>query len=352
MQIFTNSVGNALNTLIADLGSPKCIVITDVNVDQFVMPILAQDCELVRTSPKIVLKSGDENKNLDELRSTWSKLLELQATRNTLIINIGGGVVSDLGGFAASTFKRGMKVINIPTTLLSAVDASVGGKTGINYNGVKNVIGTFSDPEATIISTLFFNTLPQQELLSGYAEMIKHALLEDEATLDDILRYSVVLPEFDSEALLGLLEKSVLTKRRICELDPTEKGPRKILNFGHTVGHAFEALAMKRQSPIPHGYAVAWGMVVELILSHSVAGFPSERLTKIASYVQENYGSFALSCNDYPDLLALMRQDKKNRSDSEINFTLLKAVGQPQFDTPVDEGQIKAALDIYRDLFN
>ena len=166
----------------------------------------------------------------------WKQLSVSEATRSSVLINVGGGMLTDLGGFAAAAFKRGMRCINVPTTLLGAVDASVGGKTAVNFNGLKNQIGVFSEAEASIISTVFFNTLPQQQILSGYAEMLKHALLEDEATLGRLLDYNPVYPEFDSEALLPLLRASVLVKQRIVEEDLTEKGLRKALNLGHTIG--------------------------------------------------------------------------------------------------------------------
>ena len=243
-----------------------------------------------------------------------------------------------------------MKFINVPTTLLGAVDASVGGKTGINFNGFKNQLGTFSEPEAAIISTCYLNTLPQQELLSGYAEMLKHGLLENDEIFGKLLSYSLVYPLFDSERLLPMLEDSVMVKQKVVLSDPTEKGFRKVLNFGHTIGHAFESFAMAHQSPIAHGYAVAWGLIGELVLSHMLLDFPSEKLHKFAQYVKTNYGAFAISCDDYPSLIEAMRQDKKNESVDKINFTLLHNVGEPEINQTATPEQIGAALDIYRDL--
>lgn len=348
--IFTNLVGEAIDRLIADCPAPKVVVVADANTAQYVLPLLANDSKAVAAAEVITVKSGEINKNLEALTDLWKRLSQLEATRATLVINLGGGLVSDLGGFAAATFKRGMRCINIPTTLLAAVDASVGGKTGINFAGLKNQLGTFSEPEAVIISTIYFNTLPEQQLLSGYAEMIKHALLEDEASLSKILAYSPVYPVFDSTALLPLIEESVGVKSRIVGQDPTEKGIRKALNLGHTIGHAFEALAYKRSSPIPHGYAIAWGLVAGLVLSNMIAGFDSETLHKVAAYIKKNYGAFAIDCKDYPYLIDTMRQDKKNVSADSISFTLLEAVGKPRIDCVVSVEQIEAALDIYRDL--
>lgn len=348
--IYTNMVGSAIDDLVGRLGGPDCVVLTDVNTEQFVLPVLSRDSAVVGKAQRVVVKSGDANKTLEELTGAWKRLAELSATRRTVVINVGGGVVADLGGFAAATFKRGLRCINVPTTLLAAVDASIGGKTGINFNGVKNLVGTFTEPVATIISTVYFNTLPQQQILSGYAEMLKHSLLEDEATFGALLKYSPVYPTFDAQGLLPLIQRSVLTKKRICEEDLLETGLRKALNLGHTIGHALEALAIRRGSPIPHGYAVAWGMVAELVLSHMLLGFPSEYVNMLASYVKTNYGAEDLRCSDYPELLELMRQDKKNLDAQHINFTLLEAVGKPKIDCTATDEQIKTALDIYRDM--
>ncbi len=340
--IFTNLVGGAIDALVDELGAKDVFVLTDTNTSQFVMPLLVNDSAVVAKGRRITIPSGDINKNLEQLAYVWKQLSVSEATRSSVLINVGGGMLTDLGGFAAAAFKRGMGCINVPTTLLGAVDASVGGKTAVNFNGLKNQIGVFSEAEASIISTVFFNTLPQQQILSGYAEMLKHALLEDEATLGRLLDYNPVYPEFDSEALLPLLRASVLVKQRIVEEDLTEKGLR----------NAFESFSFAHLSPVPHGYAVAWGMVAELVLSHMKLGFPSEILHKIAAYVLENYGAMAVECKDYPELLKAMRQDKKNDSPESINFTLLEEVGRPMINCSATKDEIEAALDIYRDLMH
>ena len=350
--IFTNIVGQAIDDLVESLGNPQVIVLTDVNTAQFVLPVLTADSKAVQGAHLIKVRSGEHYKTIEELSSIWNELQNVNATRQSVLINVGGGVISDMGGFAASTFKRGMRFINVPTTLLSAVDASVGGKTGINFNGFKNQIGTFSEPEAAIISTVYFNTLPAQELLSGYAEMIKHGLLEGKDMFDKLMKYSVQYPMFDSEALLPLLQQSVELKAKVVSEDLTEKGKRKVLNLGHTIAHAFESLGYNRKSPIPHGYAVAWGLVVEMILSNMIYGFSSEELHTFAAYVLKNYGAYDITCDDYPALLEAMRQDKKNTNPDEITFTLLKDFGQPEIDVVVKPEQITAALDIYRDLMH
>lgn len=348
--IFTNLVGEAIDQLVAELGNPPVYVLADVNTAKIVLPVLLEQSVSVTRAKQITIKAGDTNKDLDNVQTVWKALHDAGATRNSVIINVGGGVVTDLGGFAAATFKRGMRVINVPTTLLGAVDASIGGKTGINFNGYKNEIGTFTEPEASIISTGFFITLPQQELLSGYAEMLKHALLENRDELTRLLNYSVVYPIFNADTLLPLIESTVQVKCRVVEQDFCEAGARKALNLGHTVGHAFESLALERKSPLPHGYAVAQGLVVALILSHLKLGFPSDILHTFAKYVRENYGAFSIDCDDYPRLIEYMLADKKNTADGLIAFTLLADVGDIKTDTQVTPDEVKNALDIYRDL--
>lgn len=350
--IFTNLVGTAIDDLAADLQSPDTVVIADVNTEKFVYPILVNDSATVAAARLITVKAGDANKNLDELANLWRNLGDAKATRSTLVINLGGGVVTDLGAFAASTFKRGMRFINVPTTLLGAADASFGGKNGINFNGLKNQIGTFSEPEATIISTCYFNTLPQQEILSGYAEMLKHGLLENKEMMARLLQYSPVYPVFDSQALLGLLQESVAVKTRIVASDFTETGLRKALNLGHTFAHAFEEMAFSRSTPIAHGFAVAWGLVCSLVLSHMILGFPSDFVHTFADYILKNYGAFDITCNDYPTLLSLMKNDKKNLTSDQVAFTLLREIGQPEINQTVGDVNITAALDIYRDLMH
>lgn len=348
--IFTNLVGEAIDKLVDDLGNPPVYILVDVNTEKSVLPVLLEQSVSATRAKVITVKAGEVNKDLDNLQTVWKALQDAGATRNSVIINVGGGVVTDLGGFAAATFKRGMKVINVPTTLLGAVDASVGGKTGINFNGYKNELGTFTEPEATIISTGFFITLPQQELLSGYAEMLKHALLENREELNRLLNYSVVYPIFNADTLLPLIKSTVQVKSRIVEQDFREAGLRKALNLGHTVGHAFESLALKRKSPIAHGYAVAQGLVVALVLSHLKLGFPSDVLHTFAHYIRENYGAFDIDCDDYPELLKYMHADKKNTQEGLIAFTLLADVGDVKTDCQTTPDEVKSALDIYRDL--
>ena len=261
------------------------------------------------------------------------------------MVNLGGGMVTDLGGFAASTFKRGLNYINIPTTLLAMVDASVGGKTGINFGGLKNEIGVFSTARSVILDTIFLKTMDHENLLSGYAEMLKHGLISDDAHWAELISFD--LDVVDYHQLSRMLEESVKVKERIVEEDPTERGIRKALNLGHTVGHAFESLALRR-TPVLHGYAVAWGLICELYLSCVKTGFPTDKMRQTVRYINENYGRMPITCNDYPILLELMTHDKKNEGDS-INFTLLGDVGDIRINQTASKEEIEEALDFYRE---
>lgn len=349
--IFTNHVFDAVDSLVASMGNPKVFVLVDDNTHQMVLPLFVSQSQAVQSACVIVTPPDDTNKNLDALSKIWQQLSDNGATRGSVVINIGGGMVTDLGGFAAATFKRGLRFINVPTTLLGAVDAAVGGKTGINFNGLKNEIGAFAEAEAVIISTEFVNSLNKQQILSGYAEMLKHGLLDDKATLAALLNYDILdrHSTSDPDKLLALVQQSVMVKKGVVEADPHEQGLRKALNLGHTVGHAFESLAMERNAPIPHGYAVAWGLVVELVLSSMILHFPSDTLQQVVAFIKDYYGCFEFSCDDYDHLIELMRHDKKNDTPDAINFTLLTAVGEPQINQTATVDQIKAALDIYRD---
>ena len=291
----------------------------------------------------IVIGATDTHKTLDTLSHVWAELQRMGGTRHSLLINLGGGMVTDLGGFAASTFKRGLAYINIPTTLLSMVDASVGGKTGINFGGLKNEIGVFNNANCVILDTTFLRTMDAENLLSGYAEMLKHGLISNEQTWAELLNLDLN----DLDKLGDLVEKSVAVKQRIVIEDPTEHGIRKALNLGHTVGHAFESLALERK-PVLHGYAVAYGLVVELYLCCVKTGFPQDKMRQTVGFIKENYGRMAITCDDYPKLIELMHHDKKNVG-TDINFTLLGGIGDIRINQTASEEEIKEALDFYRE---
>lgn len=348
--IFTDRPGAELQQLIGEYSpSGDICVITDSNAGDLALPRLRQECPTLAGCQPITIEAGDDHKDIASLASIWQALTDRGATRHSLVINLGGGMITDLGGMAAATFKRGVRFINIPTTLLGAVDAAVGGKTGINFAGLKNEVGVFREADAVIISAIWFDTLPRPELLSGYGEVIKHALLSGQAELSEVLCFD---PVTNPSAMLPLLQRSVSVKRRIVEEDPCEKGLRKALNLGHTAAHAFEALGFSRGTAVPHGHAVAWGLVTDLILSHMLLGFPSDTLHQVAQFISEHYPAPAIGCRDYDTLIDYMHHDKKNTSSDAVNFTLLHEPGRPEIDHIVDAQHIKAALDITRDLLH
>lgn len=348
--VFTNAVGEAIDALVADMNPAGVFVVADTNTASLCLPQLRSASEAIGGSSVLVAEAGEEHKTIDTAVRLWRSLVVGGATRRSLVVNVGGGVVTDMGGFVAATFKRGMPYINVPTTLLAAVDASVGGKTAVNFEGLKNEIGSFAMPAATVLSTRFFATLPREQMLSGYAEMLKHALLSGPEALGRALAIDDPAEVAALDAFLPVLRESVAVKQRIVAADPTEKGLRKVLNLGHTVGHAVEALSIENGRAVPHGYVVAWGCVVALVISHMELGFPSDVLHRFAMYVRDNYGALPASCDDYPELLRIMSHDKKNSSPDSIVFTLLSAPGAPVYGHTVTPAVITVALDIARDM--
>lgn len=325
-------------------GYDRIFVLTDTQTERLCRPLLG-DSDLLY-SPDITIASTDAHKDLETLSQVWTFLQTHGATRHSLIICLGGGMVTDLGGFAAATFKRGIDFINAPTTLLAMVDAAVGGKTGVNFNGLKNEIGAFCPAQRVWIHTPFLRTLDADNLRSGYAEMLKHALLNNVQAWAEHLDFDLAAPDF--ERLQKMVGESIALKQRIVAEDPQEHGLRKALNFGHTVGHAFETLSLRRQSPQLHGSCVAQGMICELYLSHVHRDFPLERLRQTVRYLIENYGRFEFSCDDYDTLYELMLHDKKNVG-GVINFTFLGDVGRIFTDQHAEREEIYEAFDFLRE---
>ena len=335
--VYTHDVASALHAQLEHLLPSGVIIIADSNTAS--LSAIAG----VTNYPMIVVESGERHKTLATVEYVWQEMERLGATRHSVVVNLGGGMVTDLGGFAAGCYKRGLRFVNVPTTLLAAVDAAVGGKTGVNFAGLKNEIGLFKDAETTIISTQFLSSLPRHELLSGFGEIIKHAILESESELSHILSTSIDCIDLD------LISRSVNTKMRIVKHDHNETGLRQVLNLGHTVGHAIEEYALSRGVAVAHGYAVAWGLVVECVAGHLMLGFPSSMLHRLASFVRDNYGEYNITCNDYDTLIALMRRDKKSR-EGEIICALPATCGDVRPNVIVSLDDMRSALDIYRDL--
>ena len=342
--IISRDIAAELRHVVDDVRPDRLFILTDTTTLRCCWPRV-EDTDTLAAATMITIAPTDEAKTLDSLTHVWAALQDGGATRHSLLINIGGGMVTDLGGFAASTFKRGMAYANVPTTLLAMVDASVGGKTGINFRGLKNEIGVFSAPHTVIIDTLFLRTLDAENVRSGYAEMLKHGLISDEQTLAPLLTFD--LDNIDYAALATMVERSVSVKERIVAADPHEHGIRKALNLGHTVGHAFESLAMAEGRTILHGYAVAYGLVPELYLAATRCGFPATLLHQVEAFVRDHYGHFAFTCQHYNRLIDLMRHDKKNTAGT-INFTLLGAVGDIRINQTATPADITEALDYYQ----
>ncbi len=343
--IFSKNLQQELAIAISECEHDRIFVLTDFHTRDHCLPVLKKFIGL-RNALEISIAAGDTNKNIDSLSIVWQGLQMGNATRHSLLINLGGGMVTDLGGFAASTFKRGINFINIPTTLLAMVDASVGGKTGVNFNGLKNEIGVFNDSRFVIINTEFLSSLDHDNICSGYAEMLKHGLISTESMWAELLNYDLSQP--DLKQLQRMVADSVSVKERIVKKDPHEQGLRKALNLGHTVGHAIEAILLERKTPILHGYAVAFGLIAELYLSAIKTGFPQDKLRQTVSFIRENYGTVNINCKDYPALIELMRHDKKNKAGI-INFTLLSEIGDIKLDQTATEEEIKEALDFLRE---
>jgi len=316
-------------------------VLTDENTHRTCWPLL-KGFRCLANAKEICIKAGDENKTIASITEVWQALSDMGATRHSCLICLGGGMVTDLGGFAAATFKRGINFINIPTTLLAMVDAAVGGKTGINLGGLKNEIGAFSDSRFVILNTQFLQSLDPENLRSGYAEMLKHALLSNDEMWATHVNFNLAAP--DLAALNEMVAQSVKTKQHIVKEDPREQGIRKALNLGHTIGHAIESLALKKGRPMLHGYAVAHGLVGELWLSSFCAGFPTDKLHQTTAFIREYYGRPDFTCKDYDELLQLMQHDKKN-SNGRVNFTLLSDIGDIKIDQHVGDEDVKNALD-------
>lgn len=296
---------------------------------------------------KVIIPAGENNKKLESVSKIWEFLSKNGGDRKSLLINIGGGMLTDLAGFAATTFKRGIDFLNIPTTLLSQVDASVGGKTGFNFSGLKNEVGTFKEPVAVIINTDFLKTIDKENFISGFAEMIKHGLIKSPEHLSELTKFDN--ENIDYDRLQEVIRHSVKIKEYFVSNDLTEKNIRKALNFGHTAGHAFESLAMKQNRPILHGFAVAFGMILELYLSVKECNFPEKTFTELTRWLEGVYGNFEIASNDFEQLFELMTHDKKNEA-GRINFTLLTEIGKIEINQNCKKELILEALEYFKDL--
>jgi len=335
-----------LKKILNEFQENKIFVLVDENTKENCLPRVEPILNPIGFT-LIEIKSGEENKSIKTLERVWQSLTEKGADRNSILINLGGGIIGDLGGFAASSFKRGMPFINIPTTLLSQVDASVGGKTGINFHGLKNEIGMFSHPKYVLVDSSFNRTLDKQNILSGWAEMLKHSLISNENDWENLIQNDI--KQIGFKELNHLIARSVKIKNHFVEEDPNEKGIRKALNFGHTFGHAFESLYMNTSKKMLHGVAVAHGMTCELFLSHKIFNFPKEKMDRIVNYLFQKYPKLDILNSDFDKLFKLIQHDKKNELNS-INFTLLEDFGKIKINTNCTKEDIFETLNWYHNL--
>lgn len=338
-----------MKSVISESGKGPKVLVTDRTVAELWLDKVLDEVPELRGAPVIVIPDG--RKDLETASDVWSRLSEAGMTRDGIIVNLGGGTVTDLGGFCAATFKRGVDYINIPTTLLAMADASAGGKTGIDFNGLKNEVGVFRKPLAVIGDAMFLKTLPPVEILSGFAEMLKTGLIADKNLYSSLIGLEDPV-EVPAERLNPLIRRVIVIKESITEKDPEEQGFRKVLNFGHTAGHAFESRSRELGHPVPHGVAVGWGLLTELILSHIEKGLDSTALYPLASLIRERYPAFPFTCGEYEPLLRLMAHDKKNRGDGMLNFTLVPELGSALPDNYLSPETVKEALDITQDFLH
>ena len=340
--IFTNDIAAEVRAFFTSRTYSNVAVLVDENTREHCYPKieLAVPAHIV-----IEIKSGEQEKNLVTCQHIWNELTNNAFDRKALVINLGGGVIGDMGGFCAATYKRGIDFINIPTTLLAQVDASIGGKLGIDFHNFKNHIGVFQNPLKVMLDVSFFETLSGDELRSGYAEIIKHCLIRDGKMFDEITK-----TPYNELDLLVLTKHSVEIKEKVVEEDPTEKGLRKILNFGHTVGHAIESYYLELPGKkLLHGEAIAVGMICEAYLSRTKSGLSTVELEKITSYILNIYQPKKIEKNDIEEIVQLTRQDKKNEGD-RINCSLLRKIGDCTFNIEIDQEDIKASIAYFNGL--
>lgn len=342
----SNEIDTILTKIEKEIVGEKVFILVDENTKVHCLPRI-QNIDFIANAELIEIESGEKNKSIDSVIRLWEFFQNQGANRSSTLINLGGGLICDLGGFAASTFKRGFSFINIPTTLLSQVDASVGGKTGFNFGGLKNEIGVFKDPKHVLIDSSFIKTLDKRNILSGWAEMIKHSLIFDSKDWQNIFSHNVKQTGY--KELNQLIERSVNIKKYFVEQDPKEQNIRKALNFGHTIGHAFESLFMNTDQKILHGEAVAHGIICELYLSYKLCGFPLKQVENISKYLFSEYGKLNIEDNAFDKIFLLIQQDKKN-DISGINFTLLEDFGKIKINQHGTKEQIVDTLNWYRTL--
>jgi len=344
--IISTEIQSIIKKIMDESDYSKYFMLVDENTKKYCLPVFKKN-DLFDDAKIIETVSGESNKSINAVSKIWEFLTQHNADRHALFINLGGGIIGDMGGFAASTFKRGMDFINIPTTLLSQVDASVGGKTGINFLKLKNEIGVFNHPKYVFIDSRFLSTLDKRNILSGWAEMIKHTLIFNQQDFEHLTQYKI--SNINYKTLNQLIAKSVQIKNYYVETDPLEKGQRKALNFGHTFGHAFESFFMKHKNNLLHGEAVALGMLCEIYLSKKLCGFPTQKMEQIVNYILNTYPKVNVPEKDITDIIELIGHDKKNKG-ADINVTLLENFGKIKINQHCQKNDMLETLKWYNTL--
>jgi 3-dehydroquinate synthase len=315
--------------------------------DEALQPLLAQlIAALPASTSSVLVPSGERHKHIETVQKLWKALHTAGCDRQSLVINLGGGGVGDLGGFAASTYMRGLPFLNVPTTLLAQADASVGGKTGCNFDGVKNLVGTFDQPLGVVVDPALLASLPPREFTAGFGEIIKHGLIRDKAHFE----HATAKPplEFTQTELTAIIVHSCALKAELVQADPTESAERKLLNFGHTVGHAVEALSLETDQPLLHGEAVSIGMVIEADIARRAGLLPAADFERAKQALTAAGLPTALPDLAIADLLTKMRSDKKNAA-GQVNFTLLRGIGRAVYDQRIDDTIVRRALQAARE---
>ncbi len=341
---FNQEATDNLNRFLDNASYSSMFIIVDENTYDKCLPNFMASIKGDHHFEVLEIESGEINKNIQTCLNLWQALSELDADRKSLIINLGGGVITDLGGFVASTFKRGIDFINVPTTLLSMVDASVGGKTGVDLGPLKNQIGVINQPKMVLIISEFLQTLEERQLNSGFAEILKHGLIQDANYWNDLKEIQ------DFSNLDDIIGRSVAIKNKVVLQDPTEQGHRKILNFGHTLGHAIESyfLVNQEKETLLHGEAIAAGMILEAYLSRELIGLQKEELDDISATFISRYGKVDFTEKDIEHILNFLKFDKKN-SHGSINYALIRGIGKPVIDVQIPDHLYTAAFTHYKD---
>ena len=340
--IIAKNIKKEINNIISDYSSDKIFILIDENTNKFCLPLIKS---LIPDNVQYYeIKSGDKYKSIETAIKIWNFLSANNADKKSLLINLGGGVITDLGGFVASTFKRGIDFINIPTTLLSQIDAAIGGKTGINLQNLKNEVGIINLAKKNIIYTDFLKTLPKTHILSGFAEMVKHSLIYSEKEWRHLQKFDLYNTNY--EKLRQRIIESIAIKNNFVQKDPKEKGIREALNFGHTIGHAIESFLNTTENKILHGEAVAIGMICEIFISNKICGLELEKMFEIVEFLSITFNSYTINIDDYEKIYDYMKHDKKNKNN-EIKFSLISDIGKVKLNKTCSKKNIFQALNFY-----